>query len=92
MGSMKEASPKPAFEDVPALYRSLFAAYPDALLLVDANGHVVLSNPQASRLLGYSTDELNGLPVDALVPDAIRPRHAAFRSAYAHNQATINLC
>ncbi|MDE2148063.1 MAG: PAS domain S-box protein [Burkholderiales bacterium] len=66
----------------PSLYRSLFAAYPDALLLVDGAGTIVLSNPEASRLLGYSADELRGLPVDALVPDAIRPAHAAYRGAY----------
>jgi PAS domain S-box-containing protein len=76
------ASSGPAADSTHALYRSLFAAYPDALLLVDASGHIVLSNPEASRLLGYGADELNGLPVDTLVPDAIRPRHAAFRGAY----------
>ncbi|MDE2081253.1 MAG: PAS domain S-box protein [Burkholderiales bacterium] len=70
--------------DAPALYRSLFAAYPDALLLVDSAGHIVLSNPEATRLLGYTEDELRGLPVDALVPEAIRPAHAAYRGAYAH--------
>ena len=68
-----------------ALYRALFAAYPDALLLVDAGGHIVLANPQASHLLGYDNAELIGLPVDALVPDAVRPRHHAYRENYAHN-------
>ena len=33
-------------------------------------------------LLGYAVDELAGLKVDALVPDSIRPRHAAYREAY----------
>jgi PAS domain S-box-containing protein len=75
----------PAALSTPTLYRSLFAAYPDALLLVDAAGTIVMGNPAASRLLGYGVDELAGLPVDALVPDAIRPRHAAYRSAYARN-------
>ncbi|MDR7270256.1 PAS domain S-box-containing protein [Pelomonas saccharophila] len=66
------------------VYRSLFAAYPDALLLVDAAGSVVLANPAATALLGYATDELVGLSVDELVPDSIRPRHASYRHAYAH--------
>ncbi|MBS0446766.1 MAG: PAS domain S-box protein [Proteobacteria bacterium] len=65
------------------VFRSLFAAYPDALLLVDLTGTIVLANPTAASLLGYTTDELAGLPVDVLVPDAIRPRHAAFRAGYA---------
>jgi PAS domain S-box-containing protein len=67
------------------VYRVLFAAYPDALLVVDGQGVIVLANPAATTLLGYSTDELIGLPVDALVPEAIRPRHAAYREAYERN-------
>ena len=70
--------------DERSVYRSLFAANPDALLLIDARGVIVLANPAAARLLGYTTVELTGLPVDALVPDAVRPRHADNRGAYAH--------
>ena len=73
----------PAIDE--GIFRSLFAAYPDALLLVDKTGTILLGNPQAHELLGYPTPELVGLPVDALVPDAIRPRHAAYREAYARN-------
>ena len=58
-------------------------AYPDGLLLVDSRGGIVMANPEAERLLGYGSGELTGLTVDALVPDAIRPRHAAFREAYS---------
>jgi PAS domain S-box-containing protein len=72
------APPAPALE----IYRSLFVAYPDALLLVDPQGVIVLANPQAAQLLGYAEAELAGLSVDVLVPAAIRPRHAAYRQAY----------
>lgn len=65
-----------------ALYRSLFAAYADALLLVEPDGRIALANPAAMTLLGYAPEELVGLSVDALVPDAIRPRHAAYREDY----------
>ena len=75
--------PAPAGVDQASVFRALFAAYPDALLLVDAQGSIVLANSVASELLGYALDELIGLPVDALVPDSIRPRHAAYRDAYA---------
>ncbi len=68
--------------------RSLFAAYPDALLVVDGAGTIVLANDVAARLLGYDTGELIGLAVDALVPDAIRPRHAAYREAYGQKPRT----
>ena len=66
------------------VFRTLFAAYPDGHVVVDGGGRIVLANPAAAQLLGYAVDELIGLPVEALVPDAIRPRHAAYRGAYAH--------
>ena len=69
--------------DATTIYRSLFSAYADALLLVDTAGRIVLANPAATTLLGYSPEEFAGLSVDALVPDAIRPRHAAYREGYA---------
>jgi PAS domain S-box-containing protein len=65
-----------------SVFRSLFIAYPDALLLVDQAGAIVLANPSAASLLGYTVDELVALSVDALVPDSIRPRHASYREAY----------
>src|SRR5215203_4269806 len=64
------------------VYRTLFTAYPDSLLVADISGHIVLANPSAAALLGYEVDELIGMPVDELVPEAVRPRHAAFRAAY----------
>ena len=67
-----------------AVFRSLFAAYPDALLVADAQGTIVLANPSATALLGYAGGELLGLNVDVLVPDSIRPRHAAYRETYSH--------
>lgn len=84
------ASPAPASNlpsgiDERSVFRTLFAAYPDSLLVVDAHGAIVMANPAAASLLGYSTSELIGLGVDALVPDSIRPRHAEYRDAYGRN-------
>jgi PAS domain S-box-containing protein len=78
-------TPAPAVPDEGSVYRGLFAAYPDALLLSDPGGHIVLANPAAERLLGYGAGEMAGLSVDALVPDAIRSRHAGYREAYSHS-------
>ncbi|WP_029001404.1 PAS domain S-box protein [Azohydromonas australica] len=71
--------------DEDTVYRSMFSASPDALLLVDTDGSIVLANPAAAQLLGYTVQELCGLSVDALVPDAARPRHAAYRAGYAQH-------
>ena len=78
------ASALPSGIDERTVFRSLFFAYPDAMLLVDQAGGIVMANPSATVLLGYAPDELIGLNVDVLVPDSIRPRHAAYRENYAH--------
>jgi PAS domain S-box-containing protein len=76
--------PQLAGAEAQSVFRTMFLAYPDAMLLVDAGGVIVLANPAAEGLLGYSAAEFAGMPVDALVPESIRPRHAAYREAYAH--------
>jgi PAS domain S-box-containing protein len=70
------------------VFPQIFEAYPDALLLVDGGGRIVLGNPAAAALLGYGVAELRGLQVEALVPDGIRHRHAAYREAYAQAPRT----
>ena len=86
MSLQPEASARlPPGVDEDTVFRSLFAAYPDALIVADAGGAIVLANPSAASLLGYTIDELIGLRVDALVPDSIRPRHASYREAYGRN-------
>ncbi len=86
-GSAGEAAPIPLPPGIDAhsLFRSLFSAYPDALLLVDAQGRIVLANPAATELLGYSAQELAAMPVEALVPEAMRSRHASYRNDYARS-------
>jgi PAS domain S-box-containing protein len=74
----------PVGVDENLIFRSLFAANPDAHLVADGSGTIVLANPAACTMFGYANDELVGLNVDALVPDSIRPRHAAYRAGYAH--------
>jgi PAS domain S-box-containing protein len=87
---MRRHGPSPLLSGVGEhpVFRSLFAAYPDAMLVVDAEGRISLANPAAEALLGYDADELAGMGVDELVPDSIRPRHAAYREAYSRNPRT----
>ena len=85
MSSPLESTQLPSGVDERTVFRTLFGAYPDALIVADASGTIVLANPAASNLLGYAVDELVGMNVDALVPESIRPRHAAYRDAYGRN-------
>ncbi len=65
-----------------AKFRGLLEAAPDAMVIMDQAGHLVLINAQTERLFGYSRDELLGAPVEVLIPDRFRKEHPAFRKAY----------
>jgi PAS domain S-box-containing protein len=62
--------------------RGLVEAVPDALVVVDDRGRIVLVNSQTEQLFGYRRDELLGGPVELLVPERVRERHVADRAAY----------
>lgn len=81
---MAEATslPLPQGDGNDDVFRAIFLAYPDSLLLVDSVGLIAMANESAAALLGYTVAELVGLPVDVLVPDQIRSRHANYREAY----------
>ena len=67
------------------VFHELFLAYPDALIVADADGRIVLANPSAEALLGYGPQELVGKAIDDLVPESIRPRHAEYRKAFGED-------
>ena len=59
-------------------------AAPDGVLVVGADGRVVLANRQASTLFGYTDDGggLVGRSVEDLLPDSLRRAHEAHREAF----------
>jgi PAS domain S-box-containing protein len=73
----------PPFAGQLEIFRQVYDAYPDGVLLVDAQGVIQMANPAVTALLGYSPGELHGRPVDMLVPDTVAARHAAYRHGYA---------
>jgi PAS domain S-box-containing protein len=54
-------------ENTELKFRSLLEAAPDALVIMDRNGRVILVNRRAEQLFGYSRVELLGKPADNLV-------------------------
>lgn len=64
-------------------FRELIENAPDAILQVDARGGILIANHAAELIFGYTRDELMGMGVDSLVPQAARSRHAAHRASFA---------
>jgi PAS domain S-box-containing protein len=63
-------------------------AAPDAMVLVDSAGLIVLANAEAERLLGYPVGELLGQPVELLVPLNLRGAHPAHRAEFFSDPRT----
>ena len=63
-------------------YRPLLEGMPDALLLVNDEGKIVLANTQAETLFCYARGELAGLAVDQLLPERFRKPHKGHRGAF----------
>jgi PAS domain S-box-containing protein len=59
-------------------FRSLLESAPDAMVIANEQGQIVLVNVQTEHLFGYDRDELIGQSVEMLVPDRYRviyPQH-----------------
>lgn len=69
------------------LFRGLLEAAPDAMVIVDGDGRIVLVNAQVERLFGYARAELVGRPVEMLVPERFAA-HTRFRAGYLHEPRT----
>ena len=84
-----EANETPSVPRFPeALYRGLLEAAPDALIVVDERGTIVLANAQATKLFGYEREELIGASIDKLLPASARERHKAHLESFAREPRT----
>jgi formate hydrogenlyase transcriptional activator len=63
-------------------FRRLLEAAPDALVLVDRTGRILLANSQSEKLFGYPKEELLLQPIEILIPEHSRSGHAQHRAAY----------
>jgi two-component system, sensor histidine kinase len=61
---------------------ALLNAAPDAIVVVDTAGTIVLVNTQAETLLGYARGELHGRDVEELLPHRFRAAHVTRRALY----------
>jgi PAS domain S-box-containing protein len=64
------------------VYRMLLDAAPDAVIVVEESGRIVLANIQTERLFGYHRDELIGEEIEILIPERFRGSHTGHRSRF----------
>ena len=69
-------------EDQVARFKGILEAAPDAMVIVDPGGRIILVNAQAESLFGWSREELLGKTIEALIPERFRPNHPGHRNSF----------
>ncbi|MDX1624524.1 MAG: PAS domain S-box protein [Gemmatimonadota bacterium] len=64
-----------ALQESEARFRALAESASDAIVTVDEENRIVYCNESATRIFGYSVEELVGGPVTRLVPERFREAH-----------------
>jgi two-component system, cell cycle sensor histidine kinase and response regulator CckA len=64
------------------MFGELFAAAPDAIVLVSQKGRLLVANAEADRVFGYESGTLVGESLESLLPDSLRALRAERRGEY----------
>ena len=70
------------------LLARVVAVAADAIICVNAQQTITFFNDGASRIFGYSIDEIMGRPLDVLIPATLRRAHTAHINTFGHSAVT----
>lgn len=62
--------------------RDVLESAPDAMIIADKTGTIVIVNAQTEKLFDYHRNEMIGQPVELLMPSRFRPKHPSQRDGF----------
>lgn len=71
--------------------QALLETAPDAMVIVNSFGQIVLINAQTEKLFGYSKEELLGKEVEILIPGRFLSRHEGHRKNFFSDAKARNM-
>ncbi|RQP23543.1 PAS domain S-box protein [Piscinibacter terrae] len=83
--TQKDVTPLKTLRDtrlVEAKFRDLLETTPDAMLIVNVTGRIVLANAQAQEVFGHARADMLGQPVEMLLPKRYRQSHIGRRAGF----------
>jgi PAS domain S-box-containing protein len=66
-------------------YKAVFDAAPDGVVVVDSGGVIRAVNPKVEQMFGWVADDLEGEPIEVLIPEEVRGAHQKHRTAFVRN-------
>jgi PAS domain S-box-containing protein len=76
-------TPDSVSQELTRWQQALLESAPDAMIVTDPSGKILLVNSQTEKIFGYSRDELLGQPIEMLMPSRFRADHAQHRTEFA---------
>lgn len=67
------------------IYKLVYEIVTEAMIVVDRTGCILEANPSAVKLFKYPMEQLIGMNVDQLLPNALQQAHAKHREGYVKN-------
>lgn len=64
---------------------SLFEHSTEGIVLTNGEGKIVMINPAAQKMFGYTEQEITGCAIETLIPDKFRPQHVNLRNEFYHH-------
>jgi len=79
ISAIRDVSTRKAEEDT---FRALLESAPDAMVIVDSAGGIMLVNAQTEKLFGYRRAELIGRRIETLIPERYCQLHPQHRQSF----------
>lgn len=73
------------------LFHKVVEAAPNAMIMINSSGKMLLVNLQAEKMFGYKRDELLDSTIEILVPERFRHVHPGLRTGFFHNPKTRSM-